>query len=187
MILSISSRVTSSVAIRPTVPAVVQDRNSVSEPTKNFIASTTAEIKPSIVNAKSVADMDTGDRLTHYLSVGDMESAHREGKRLMLETDQQYLEGLKFNLESSRLMHNDWNEERSNILEKLSSSPSDKRDRLTIELNVADAQIIASRSFMDSNEKYLNEALSRLQPQIDELTAWLSKSSEGSFDNESFS
>ena len=67
---------------------------------------------------------------------------------------------------------------RDGLRDQLSNAPADKRDRLAVELSITESQLISMRGYQKGYEKAWDEALARLQPEIDQLTALLAEDTE---------
>lgn len=118
------------------------------------------------------------DIFNYYMSIGDQASAHREGVKQLLADYQKELEIAESILKDATSLANDWEIMRDGLRDQLSGAPADKRDRLAVELSITESQLISMREYQKGYEKAWDEALARLQPEIDKLTTLLAEDTE---------
>ena len=124
------------------------------------------------------AELTGMDLFNYYMSIGDQASAMRESRKQDLAYAQMMLAERKSILEDATSLANDWEIMRDGLRDQLSGAPADKRDRLAVELSITESQLISMRGYQKGYEKAWDEALARLQPEIDQLTALLAEDTE---------
>ena len=170
MISQTSSNIFSPTTSRPALP-LNRDGTQLTKPEAAFNVDTPSrETVP--------AELTGIDLLHYYESIGDQASAMRESRKQDLAIAQTQLAEMKSIFEGATRLVNDWEIMRDGLRDQLSNAPADKRDRLAVELNITESQLISLRSDQKVYEKSWTETLARVQPEIDRLSALLAEDTE---------